>query len=57
MVVGNAGQYFSSFADYGGSTFNPVFINGQQSTIGSQDVGFLSTNANITKTKGLFSKY
>lgn len=56
-VVANSGQYTSSFADYGTNTFNPCFINRQQSTIGAQDVGYLASNSNVTKIPGKFSKF
>lgn len=45
-VISNSGSYTSTFNDYGSNTFNPLFVNNQQSTLGAQNVGFLNTNAN-----------
>lgn len=47
------------FADYGTNTFNPIFINRQQTTIGSQNLssmGNFSGNLGLRSSKG-FSKY
>lgn len=55
-VVTN-GTNSATFADYGTSLFNPYTIGVTPATIGSQNVGFMSTNSNEkTYKKGLFSK-